>query len=73
MPMKCPKCDADLKGSGSRYTCPECRVDYVVRFTCRKCGSEPEELAACGSVGFFCPTCKELRSRTAMDKEFTVL
>lgn len=68
--MECPECRNILKGSGSRYTCPECGKDYKVSFTCQVCGSVPEEMAACGSVGYFCNSCNKLRSRTEMNKDF---
>ncbi|MDF1567224.1 MAG: zinc-ribbon domain-containing protein [Spirochaetaceae bacterium] len=71
--MNCPKCQTEMKGIGSRYNCPACHTEYQVKFTCRVCGSEPEEISSCGSVGYFCPSCRELRSRTSMDKDYQEL
>ena len=66
----CPECGKDMQGVGAFYTCPACGVDYEVAFTCAECGSVPEELAGCGSVGYLCRTCNAPRSRSSMNKSF---
>lgn len=71
--MECPECKKTLKESGTRYSCDDCSKQFNVDFTCQVCGSVPEEMAACGSVGYFCNTCNKLRSRTEMNKEFQTL
>ena len=66
--MKCPQCQKIMEGRGNTYRC--CSYKYQVRFICEKCGSEPEEISSCGSVGYLCRTCNELKSRQRMQKEF---
>ncbi len=39
------------------------------KFYCPKCQSVLEEHNSCGSVSFFCDTCKELVSRSKMLSE----
>lgn len=39
------------------------------KFCCPKCNSQLEEIAACGSVSYFCNHCNELVSRSQMLKE----
>lgn len=66
----CPDCGREMKGLGALFTCHDCDVKYEISFTCRDCGAVPEEMNACGSTGYFCNSCKALRSRTSMNKEF---
>lgn len=68
--MECPKCNETLKGRKYLYTCESCETEYEVNFKCEVCGSEPEVLASCGAVSFYCNSCNNMKSRTTMNKEF---
>ncbi|WP_168198245.1 YfgJ family double zinc ribbon protein [Crassaminicella thermophila] len=68
--MECPLCGESMNGRGSKYYCDKCDLYYRVKFICEKCGNEPEEISSCGAVNYFCDTCKELKSRKQMKKEF---
>ncbi|PAB57852.1 YfgJ family double zinc ribbon protein [Anaeromicrobium sediminis] len=68
--MKCIECGGNMKGRGSRFSCEKCHIDYEIKFKCEKCGSKPDELSSCAAINYFCPTCKELKSREKMDKAF---
>ncbi len=69
--MDCPECKGKLNGAGNSYTCSGCGTSWEISFTCEKCGSTPEVISSCGSVSFFCETCKTVKSRETMDKSFT--
>ncbi len=69
--MECPDCKGTLKGGGNNYSCPSCGKKWKVDFICEICYNKPETIESCGSSGFFCKTCKQAKSREAMDKTFT--
>lgn len=69
--ISCPRCGSDLNTDGTAHVCETCGAAWRVEYRCQECGSEPVELAACGSVGYFCEACKRPRSRTAMEKIVT--
>jgi hypothetical protein len=71
--MECPNCQKELIEKGGKISCPDCARDFLISYQCQVCGSVPEEISSCGSVGYFCGTCNALRSRTSMKKEFTTL
>ncbi|MDC7224837.1 MAG: zinc-ribbon domain-containing protein [Spirochaetales bacterium] len=71
--MKCPECQGELNGAGHDYECTNCHKEWKVDFLCEECHNPPEELKSCGSVSFFCQSCKKLKSREAMEKRFTPL
>ncbi len=68
--INCPDCGNDMSGLGTTYSCNACESRFDIDFTCQECGSVPEEINSCGSVGYFCNKCKALRSRTSMNKVF---
>ncbi len=71
--MNCPDCQGELKGNGNKYQCQECETLWQIDFTCDVCGSTPSLLSSCGSVSFFCDSCKSMKSRSSMEKKYTKL
>jgi hypothetical protein len=69
--MECPECKGRLNGAGNSYTCAECGLNWQVDFACDVCHETPEMDSHCGSVSFFCKSCKKLKSRETMEKTFT--
>jgi len=68
--MVCPDCNGTLKGAGNLYSCSECGSRWEVSFKCEVCTNTATIMSSCGSVSFFCETCKKLKSRESMNKEF---
>lgn len=69
--MQCPTCKEELAGRKYRYQCKACGDEFKVEFECEVCGGTPEVLAGCGSVSFYCSTCRTVKSRESMNKRFT--
>lgn len=65
----CPNCNSEITKDNrtGTYPCANCGKIYGKRGNCDKCGNEVEMLAACGASQFFCNTCRELKSRSALD------
>jgi len=69
--LNCPSCRGDLEGRKQDYTCRGCGARWAASFTCDVCGNVPEVIEGCGSVSFFCPGCRTLKSRDAMNVSYT--
>ena len=68
--MLCPECNHEISGKGSHYTCGGCGQKWKITFSCEVCGNLPTIIPSCGAVSFFCESCKSVKSRESMNKEF---
>ncbi|WP_413285075.1 zinc ribbon domain-containing protein [Vibrio sp. MA40-2] len=66
----CPTCNSELQWDAGSYQCTECNITYSKLAFCPSCEAELEKLQACGSVSYFCNTCNEMKSKSAVRIEF---
>lgn len=70
MEDRCPQCAELLQWDGG-YVCHSCEQHYHKQVYCPSCHRPLEKLQACGSVSYFCNTCNELKSKSAVNTVFT--
>lgn len=68
----CPKCNKELVWDAGSYRCDDCDANYSKVAFCPKCDAELEKLQACGSVSYFCNSCNEMKSKSAVRVEFQI-
>jgi hypothetical protein len=66
----CPKCSKELEWVSGSYHCSDCTITYNKVAFCPACDSELEKLQACGAVSYFCNTCNETKSKSAVRVEY---
>lgn len=66
----CPRCTKALMWDAGSYRCDDCNVSFRKIAFCPKCQAELEKLQACGAVSYFCNTCNEMKSKSAVRIEF---
>jgi hypothetical protein len=66
MPLNCPVHAIPLTSRGRYLHCEACQSDYRLAGTCLQCGAELEHLQACGSSSWFCNSCNQLKSKSAV-------
>lgn len=70
---QCPNCAKALQWKEGTYYCEVCSLSYKKVAYCPVCEAELEKLQACGAVSYFCNTCNEMKSKSAVRIEFNKL
>ncbi len=62
----CPDCGKALISSENANVCEDCQQEMIKEITCDTCHQGVETLKACGAINYFCHTCNELKSKSAV-------
>ncbi len=62
----CLHCEKTLGSSENVSVCEDCQQKMIKETTCNTCHQVVETLKACGAVNYFCHTCNELKSKSAV-------
>ncbi|MFC3024993.1 zinc ribbon domain-containing protein [Vibrio zhugei] len=73
MENECPQCKQAMQWREGEYVCQVCQQHYLKHAYCPTCQSPLEKLQACGSVSYFCHTCNELKSKSAVQIAYTAV
>ncbi len=75
----CPGCHSELEWQQKnaegkeQYQCRECASTFTRLVTCPDCQAQLEQIQACGSTSYFCPSCYELKSKIRVQSQFVAV